>query len=56
MSDLWLPGFMLLLGMLHAAAAYFYFSKEGRTWPLSAAWLLFTLLCRSLLHAAPQGA
>ena len=56
MSDLGLPGLMLLLGMLHAAAAYFYCSKEGRAWPWSAAWLLFTLLCLALLDAAPHGA
>lgn len=56
MSEYWLPGLMLVLGMLHAAAAYFYFSKEGRAWPWSAAWLVFTGLCIALLGAAPHGA
>jgi len=56
MNNLWLPGLMLLLGVLHAAAAYFYFSKEGRAWPWSAAWLVFTVFCLALLHAAPHGA
>lgn len=56
MAALWLPALMALLGVLHATAAYFYFSKEGRAWPWSAGWLLFTVLCLVLLKPAPHGA
>lgn len=45
MTSPWLPVMLVLIGVLHALAAYFYFSKESRAWPWSAAWLLFTLGC-----------
>lgn len=44
---------LALLGMVHAAAAYFYFSKERRAWRWTFAWLLFTLLCVALLPYRP---
>lgn len=56
MNALWLPALIVMLGVLHAAAAYFYFSKEGRAWPWSAAWLVFTVFCLVLLKPAPHGA
>ncbi len=56
MVALWLPAFMILLGALHALAAYFYFSKQAQAWPWSAGWLLFTALCVVLLKPAPHGA
>jgi hypothetical protein len=56
MAPLWVPLLMFLLGVLHAAAAYFYFSKEGQAWPWSAAWMLLTLFCMAALKPAPHGA
>ncbi len=56
MDDYWLPLLMAFLGALHAAAAYFYFSKEGQAWPWTIAWLVFTALCLVLLGPAPHGA
>ena len=56
MTSPWLPALMLLIGLLHAAAAYFYFSKENRTWPWSVAWLVFTLCCMLGWVWSPDGA
>ena len=56
MTSPWLPALITLIGVLHAAAAYFYFSKEGRAWPWSAAWLLFTLVCVVWWEWSPHGA
>lgn len=56
MADLWLPVLLTMLGVLHAAAAYFYFSKDDRAWPWSVAWLVFTATCLWLRAYAPQAA
>ncbi len=52
----WLAALMALLGLMHAAASYFYFSKEGRAWPWALAWLIFTAVCMTVLAYAPQAA
>jgi len=44
---------MALIGMTHAAAAYFYFSKEGRAWRWTLVWLAFTGLCVIGLRPLP---
>ena len=56
MSDLVIAALMLLLGGLHAAAAYFYFSKEGRAWPWALAWGVFTVACVALHSVSPHAA
>lgn len=46
-------GVMALIGLLHAAAAYFYFSKDRRAWRWTLAWLAFTALCVLALRDLP---
>lgn len=46
-------GLVALLGVVHAAAAYFYFSKARRAWVWTTAWLLFTALAVLLLRWQP---
>jgi hypothetical protein len=54
MEDAWVLALMAALGMLHAAAAYFYFSKAERAWPWTVAWLGFTAACVALRSHAPH--
>lgn len=56
MNGAWISVLMLLLGGVHAAAAYFYFSKEGRAWPWTLAWLCLTGACVAWRDQAPYAA
>lgn len=56
MDGLWVAALMVGLGMAHAAAAWFYFSKSARAWPWAVAWLAFTALCLTLRSEAPRAA
>jgi len=53
------PGFIAaqaaiaLVGLVHAAAAYFYFSKDRRAWRWTLAWLACTALCVLALPSRP---
>ena len=42
---IWLQSVLALLGVLHAAAAYFYFSKHNRALPWTLAWLSLSVIC-----------
>lgn len=56
MEGPWLAAVMTALGVVHAAAAWFYFSKSGRAWPWALAWLVFTAACLGLRSQAPVAA
>ncbi|HMM76470.1 MAG TPA: DUF4105 domain-containing protein [Gammaproteobacteria bacterium] len=44
---------MALIGLVHAAAAYFYFSKDRRAWRWTLAWLACTAFCILALRYLP---
>jgi len=50
---IWLQSVLALLGVLHAAAAYFYFSKHNRALPWTLAWLSLSVICMTFLPQWP---
>jgi hypothetical protein len=50
---IWLQSALALLGLLHAAAAYFYFSKHDRALPWTLVWLVLSAGCIAFLPAWP---
>lgn len=44
---------IVLIGLVHAAAAYFYFSKDRRAWRWTLAWLVLTVCCVLALRDLP---